>query len=456
MVSSRKQVERVLGITLFFNLLVAIGKIIVGLISGALAITADGVHSLTDSAGNVAGLIAVRIADRPPDDDHPYGHRKFETLSALLIGGLLLLTGWEMIQGIIERLFNGGEPNLTPITFAVLIMTLAINIVISQYQIHKGEQLKSQILLADAKNTRADVYITLSVIVSMALIALGWAWMDLVVALIVVGLIFRSAWEILSQTTSVLVDTAPYSADYLRDLLAEIPSIQRILRARSRGSLDSAMIDIDVQVAREMTADHTAAITNAIRDQLAETLDSVSEVEVHFVPESPDEQDYALTVRACADALGLSSHEVSITDNAMGKVLECHVEVSPQQTLGEAHAQVSQLEANLHEQLPDVSRVVTHIEPSQPTDEPHLESPRSLQIQAQAQTLLDEQFPHIDWHDWQTHACYHGFNLNVHATLSPQMTIESAHAIAESAETLLRGNIHELSRVTIHTEPFNH
>ena len=456
MASKRKQVEQVLSFTLLLNLLVAIGKIIVGMMSGALAITADGVHSLTDSAGNVAGLVAIRIADRPPDDDHPYGHRKFETLSALLIGGLLLLTAWEMVQGIFGRLFGSEEPTLTPLTFVVLISTLLINIVVSRYQIRKGQELKSQILLADAKNTSSDVYVTLSVIVSMGLVTLGWGWMDLVVALIVAGIIFHSAWEILSQTASVLVDTAPYSPDFLREALAGIPSVEHIVRARSRGTSDDALIDIDVQVPREMTADHTEAITSAIRTQLTDTLEGVSEVEVHFLPTPPDQRDYTLMIRACADALGLSTHEVIVIDEADGKVVECHVEVPPQQTLGEAHEQVSQLESNLYAQLPDVKRVVTHIEPAQPADEPHLESPRIVTIQAQAQTLLNDHFPNIDWHDWQTNAYYHGFNLNVHATLSSQMTIESAHAIAESAETLLRAEIHELSRVTIHTEPYDH
>ncbi len=456
MKTQRQQVEQVLGITLVLNLIVAIGKIIVGLISGALAITADGVHSLTDSAGNVAGLVAVRLADRPPDDDHPYGHSKFETISALLIGGLLLLTAWEMLQGIIGRLFGGTEPTLTPITFVVLIVTLIINIGVSRYQIRRGEALKSQILLADAKNTSADVYVTLSVILSMVLVTLGFAWMDWVVAVIVAGLIAKSAYEILSQTTAVLVDTAPYTQNYLCEVLSHIPSVHKIVRARSRGTVDNALIDIDVQVAREMTADHTATITATIRERLETKLDGVAEVEVHFVPAPLDEQDVVLTARACADALGLSTHEVTLTDNHEGKVLECHVEVPPQQTLGEAHEQVSQLEANLYNQLSEVTRVVTHIEPAQPTDEPNLESPRTVLVQSKAQKLLSEQFPQVDWHDWQTHACYHGFNLNVHATLSPQITIESAHAIAESAETLLRGNIYELSRVTIHTEPFDH
>lgn len=455
--SSRKQVQRVLGITLVLNLTVAIGKIIVGLGTGALAITADGFHSLTDSAGNVAGLVAIRIADRPPDEDHPYGHRKFETVAALLIGGLLLLTGWEVIQSIADRLFEGELPDLTPLTFVVLIATLGVNIAVSRYQTREGTRLQSEILLADAKNTRSDVYVTLSVIVSMALVAFGLGWMDLLVAVIVAILILRSAWSIVHQTTSVLVDTAPYPPEYLSQLVSEVPSVQQVVRARSRGSANDAQVDIDVQVAREMTADHTAVITDTIREQIQNNLSGVSEVEVHFIPTPAEERDYALTARACADALGLATHEVIVTDEDDGKVLlEMHVEVPPQQTLGEAHEQVSQLESNLHQQLPDVTRVITHIEPAQTLTKPHLESPVTDTIQARAQALLDEHFPHIDWHDWQTNAAYEGYTISLHATLPAQMTIESAHAIAESAETLLKGNIPQLTRVTIHTEPYDH
>lgn len=456
MSAQRRQVQQVLSLTLILNLSVAISKIIIGMISGALAITADGFHSLTDSAGNIAGLIAIRFADRPPDDDHPYGHRKFETLAALLIGGLLLLTAWEMLKGIVDRLMGGETPDLSPLTFVILIVTLIINIGVSRYQIREGQRLKSEILLADAKNTSADVFVTLSVLVSMLMVTLGWAWMDLLAAIIVAGLILRSGWQIVSQTTSVLVDTAPYTPEFLSQLVADVPSVQEVIRARSRGTLTESQIDIDVQVAREMTADHTAALTDAIRERIHQHLEGVSEIEVHFVPNSPDERDYALTARACADALGLATHEVTVTDDEEGKLLELHVEVPPHQTLDEAHQQVSQLEANLHENLPDIKRVVTHIEPAQSTSAPHLESPVTDTIQAQAQALLDEHFPSIDWHDWQTNASYEGYSISLHATLPPQMTIESAHAIAESAETLLRGNIHQLARVTIHTEPFDH
>ncbi|MCA9914694.1 MAG: cation diffusion facilitator family transporter, partial [Anaerolineae bacterium] len=189
-----QQVRRVLLITLVLNVLVAVGKIVLGIVSGSLAVLADGFHSLTDSAGNVAGLVATSIAARPPDENHPYGHRRFETLAALLIGGLLLLTAWEMLQGVLERLQDQTLPEINALMFVVLGVTLVMNIGVSRYQIRAGKRLQSEILLADARNTQADVFVTLSVITSTLLVALtGMAWLDALAALAVVGLIARAA-----------------------------------------------------------------------------------------------------------------------------------------------------------------------------------------------------------------------------------------------------------------------
>jgi cation diffusion facilitator family transporter len=186
---------------LILDLGVATGKIIIGLATGALAITADGLHSIIDSSGNVVGLIATRMADRPPDDDHPYGHGRYETLAALVIGALLLVTAWEIIRGAIERLSGGEPPEITPLAFVVMLGTLITNLFVSRYQIREGHRLQSQVLLADAANTSADVFVTLSVLASMVLIVtLGWGWADIVAALIITVLIGKAAWQVLSQT----------------------------------------------------------------------------------------------------------------------------------------------------------------------------------------------------------------------------------------------------------------
>jgi cation diffusion facilitator family transporter len=448
-------VRRVLVITLVLNMIVAGAKIVIGLATGALAITADGFNSLVDGFSNVVALVANRLADRPPDADHPYGHRRYETIAALGIGGFLILAAIEVSSTVIERLSGGGEqPENTPLSFAVMIGTLAVNIFITTYEAREGQRLKSELLTADATHTRTDVFVTVSVLVSMAFVSLlGWYWVDTVAALVIVVLILRAAWGVLSQTGSVLVDTAPLPSEQLTAWAKEVPSVEEVVRARSRGTPDAPHIDIDVQVAPETTADHTAAIAAAIRDKMNQEIPGVSEVEVHFVPAENADTDYALLARAQADALGLSTHEVRVSEGTNGKVLEMHVEVPPGQTLGVAHERVSQLEQGVQARLPDVAEVITHIEPAL-TDAAGTLAPDQVEsLKRKALSLLEDEYPAADWHHLNVYPSNGGFSLTMHVALPAQITVEAAHHIAESAETMLRAQMPQFERVTIHTEP---
>lgn len=293
MTHSNQSVQRVLIITLILNLAAAMSKMVIGLLSGSLAILADGFHSLSDGLGNVAALIANRIASQPPDDDHPYGHHRFETVGALAIGILLLLTGWEVLQGGIERLLQGGEiPTVSPLMFAVLIATLIMNIFVSTYQKRMGHKLQSELLLADAENTQADVFVTLSVLMSTALVAQGWVMADTLVALGVAALIIRAALGVLWQAGGILVDTAPYDPHTLQDCAACVNGVSAVSRARSRGTHEAAHIDIDVLVSPQLTTAQTAAIANDIRAEVRAHIQShggdVAEIEVHFAPNAPE------------------------------------------------------------------------------------------------------------------------------------------------------------------------
>lgn len=448
-----------LYITLALNIIVALSKIVIGLVSGALSITADGFHSIVDGSSNVIALIATRIAARPPDADHPYGHQRFETIASLAIGGFLILTAWEIITVALNRLSGGGQPpELTPLTFAVMIGTLVVNVFVTTYEGRAGRRLRSELLIADAAHTRTDVWTTISVLISITLVALfGWTWVDTVAALVIVLLILRTAWTLLRRTGSVLVDTAPYTPEQLVAWAKETPSVEQIVRARSRGPADAAQIDIDVQVAPETTADHTEAIANAIRDQLGHHIEGLAEVEVHFVPVENGHKDYALLARARADALGLSTHEVRLTEGEGGKVLEMHVEVPPDQTLGLAHERVSQLEQDVQATLPDVAEIITHIEPAL-KDESALPTQESLDVYAKtlktkAFKLLQAHYPDANWHHLWVASSHEGFALTMHVALPSQLSVEAAHRIAEAAEILLRAELPEIERVTIHTEP---
>ncbi len=452
-----QQVRRVLIVTLILNLAVAFGKILIGLWTGALAITADGFHSLVDGSSNVVALIANAVANRPPDEDHPYGHRRFETIAALGIGAFLLLTAWEIVGSALGR-FSGPEeaPTITPLTFIVMIVTLLVNIFVNRYETREGRRLHSELLLADAAHTGADILVTISVLGSMALVLAGFTWADSLAALLIVVFIVRAAWQVLRQTGGILVDTAPYSSQQLTGWVEEVPSVHQVLRARSRGPAESAHVDIDVQVQPEMTTNQTAAIAEAIRGRLSEHIEGLAEVEVHFVPLKAAPKDHALIARAHADALGLATHEVTLREGENGPVLEMHVEVPRHLTLEAAHQQVSQLEQDVRASLPDVAEVVSHIEPSLAVQLHEAANGSALRMDAlrdQALALLRENFLGVDWHHLELYPVDGHWTMTMHATLPAQMSVEDAHRVAESAETLLRARLPLLDRVTIHTEP---
>src|SRR5262249_52764787 len=152
-------------------------------------ILSDGFHSLTDGASNIVGLIGVRAAGRPPDAEHPYGHRKFETVAAAGVGIFLLLVLVEVLRNAFNHLTGRTAPTITAASFGVMIATIAANIVIVRYEAAAAARLGSELLVADATQTRADIWISLAVIVALAGARLGWPVLDPLAALVVAGFI---------------------------------------------------------------------------------------------------------------------------------------------------------------------------------------------------------------------------------------------------------------------------
>ncbi len=450
---SRRQIRRVLWITLAANLAVATGKLLVGLLTGTLAMVADGFHSSLDASSNVIGLLGNAVAARPPDDDHPYGHRRFETIAAMAVGGLLLVTAWEIVGQAVERLRSGGAPTVTPLNFAVMIFTIGVNIAVSRYERREGKRLQSEILLADSANTGADVLVSLSVLISLAAVAVGWAWADIVAAVIVVVLIARAGWGVLWQTGRVLVDTAPLDPGMVERVIRQTPGVIAVDRVRSRGPVNAMLLDVDVKVDPAVTADHAQAITTAVTQRLRDEFDGIAEVEVHCMPHHALPPDYRLIARAEADALGLAIHEVALFDTPEGSVLEMHVEVPPDQMLEDAHYVVTALEEQVKATLPGLAGVTTHIEPATRGPVPLAQSQRAEEILTKALNLAVDLYPDVCWHDAFIRTEAHGYALSMHGGLDQDMTVEEAHFLAERTEMHLRSALPLLQRVTIHLEP---
>jgi cation diffusion facilitator family transporter len=454
MTGRAQEIRTVLILTLVANVVVALGKLAIGVATGVLAMVADGVHSLLDGVSNVIGLVGNTLAARPADANHPYGHRRFETLASLVVGGMLLVTAWELVKDAIAHLSADSKPQVGPINFIAMIVTLVVNLGVTLYERREGKRLNSEFLTADAEHTRSDVMVSLSVLASMVLVSLGIRWADAVVTLVVVAIIGAAAWRILRKSASILVDAAALDPAEIGQVVSGVPGVKRVKQARSRGPGDEIHVDLDLEVAGPTTAAHSEAIAKEVRTRLREQFSGLTDIQVHFATARQSQVDYALTARAEADALGLGVHEVIATHNDHGLTLEMHIEAPRKQSISKAHALVTQFEERMHQAIPGLARIVTHIEPAHAPDDIGHDDGQARLLAHRAITMARNLYPANHWHDLDIRAeSDGGFAISMHCHVPGEMSLEDAHRLAEQVETEVRAEFPAIHRVTIHTEP---
>jgi cation diffusion facilitator family transporter len=278
------QVRRVLAGLLLANLGVVGAKVVIGLGTGALSVLGDAVHSSVDAMNNVIGLAIIAVAARGPDEDHPYGHQKFETVGALAIVIFLSVTGFEIVKGAITQLHAGATPlDISGAQLALLIGTLGINTVVAWYENRRGHELHSEILLADAAHTRADVFVTTGVLIGVVAADAGVAWADPVVALGVAGMIVWLAYGILARSIPVLVDEQAVPASEIQSAAEAIGGVERAYDIRSRGGSSKRFAELTIAVDAEASVAHAHEIADAVELAVRNTL-QLHEVVVHVEP----------------------------------------------------------------------------------------------------------------------------------------------------------------------------
>jgi len=277
-------VRRVFVGLLVANLAVVAAKSFVGLRAGSLAILGSALDSSVDALNNVLALIVVRVAAKEPDEDHPYGHGKFETLGALAIVGFLAITCFELIRGAVKELLQGAHPvGVTDSQLAVLVLTLGVNVVIAWYENRRGRELKSELLVADAAHTRADVLITVGVLAGVLFARQGWWWIDPVVAIAVALVIVLVAYRILVRTVPVLVDQRALPTGEIRQTAETVPGVKSAYGIRSRGPSDLRYAEVTIAVDPKADVAQAHAIADQVEERLKQNL-QLHEVTVHVEP----------------------------------------------------------------------------------------------------------------------------------------------------------------------------
>ncbi len=279
-----RKVRQVLAVILAANWAVATAKLAFGLINHSAAVTADGVHSFIDGSSNIIGLVAMTAAARPADADHPYGHGKFEAIAALGIGAMIGIGMLELGRMAMNSLLHDRHPEVTPLMAGVMGVTLVVNLAVTRVERAYGRKLNSTLLLADASHTLSDVFVTLAVLLSLALVWLGFPRADGVIALLVMLFVARVAYGIVRQAVGILSDTARLDAAQVTQLTMGVPGVRSCRNVRSRGMEDSVYVDLKIEVDPNLSTAQAHSVADQVELQLHSAFPQVVDVVVHVEP----------------------------------------------------------------------------------------------------------------------------------------------------------------------------
>ncbi len=281
-----RTIRYVLLVILLLNWAVAAAKIIYGLLTRCASMTADGFHSLADGASNIIGLIGIALACQPKDTDHPYGHKKYETLFSLVIAALLFVVCFNLFKEGLKRILHPVIPEINITSFIVMLTTLAVNIWVMKYEYTKGKALQSDILISDSMHTRADIFTSLSVIIALVAVKIGLPIIDPIATIMISLFIAHAGWQITKESSAVLCDSAAILEDKkIVDIVLGVKGVKTCHKIRTRGRPDDIHVDLHVQVNPDMHVDNAHRVSYAIEGAIKQNIPNVTDVIVHIEPQ---------------------------------------------------------------------------------------------------------------------------------------------------------------------------
>jgi cation diffusion facilitator family transporter len=444
------------------GVLLTAAKLVVGLLSGSLALLSEALHSGLDLVGTALAYAAVRVSNLPPDRNHPYGHAKAENLAALFAVFLLATTSVGILFEAYHKAFGTPEvPTLSGWTFAVPALAIVVDWGRSRYLRRVAAATGSEALAADAANFASDLWSSAVVLASLIAIfvgeALGWpmVWLsrlDAAAGVIVAALIVHVAWGLAGRTVNALMDEVPlHLVPAVERAATDTPGVVVTESARLRYVGDQPYADVVVHVPRGLTIEQSETIAEAVTERVRGVVPRADVVvHTHPVPSASEQATDRARVIAARREVGV--HHVRAFATANGLRLDMHMEVPARQTLAEAHATADAVEAALRAEMPGLGEVEIHIEPRhdetyqvEPLDDPVLEA----RVRAAAEQAAGGAF--LSRINLGSSAL--GYILTVHCSLPGDLPITQAHARTADIERAIRAVLGHSYRVTVHPEP---
>jgi cation diffusion facilitator family transporter len=436
-------------------------KIFVGVTTGSLGILSEAAHSGLDLIASLLTFFSVGVSDKPADADHQYGHGKVENFSAFVETGLLLLTcAWIVYEAGSRLFFRRIEIEPSIAAFAVMLFSMGVDWWRSRALARIANKYDSQALEADALHFSTDIWSAGVVVLGLGLVMIGRTyhvdWLrdsDPIAALFVAGVVVSVSWRLARRTIDALLDAAPPGVrSQIYDAVSRVDGVLEVDRVRIRRAGNRYFADLAVGLARTVTFQRSGQLASAVTDAVQRVLPD-ADVTVQPLPRAPGSENIFDRIRAAAALRNLNVHDISVQDLEGRLHVEQHVELDERMSLKDAHDQVTELEAEMRRDVPEVSEILTHIE-SEPAT---IEKPDEVVSDAELEHRLKavaSQFPEVlDIHDFVITRVRGRMFISCHCTLPDDLTLARVHDIQTELEIRFKQDAPELFRVLIHPEP---
>ena len=457
----RAEKRAVAGSSVLAAMAITLLKIVVAVTTGSLGILSEAAHSGLDLIAAIITFFSVRVSDLPADADHQYGHGKVENFSAFMETGLLLLTCVWIVYEAVRRIFYHHveiEPSIA--AFIVMFLSMCVDYWRSRALAKIAVKYDSQALEADALHFSTDIWSSGVVALGLFLVLIGRNyridWLrdaDPIAALFVAGVVVYVSWRLARKTIDALLDAAPTGVrNRIIDAVSKVEGVLEIDRVRIRRAGNRYFADLSVGLARNVTFQRSEQVADAVTTSVHRILPD-SDVMVHSSPRAQRTENIFDRIRAVATRNNLNVHDVSVQDLGGHLHVEQHLELDERLTLKEAHDQVTLLESEMRDDVPELSSILTHIESEPATIETGDEIVRDARLERRLKAIASE-FPEIlDMHDVQIKRVRNRLYVSCHCTLSDELPLLRVHDISTALEIRFKQDAPELFRVLIHPEP---
>jgi cation diffusion facilitator family transporter len=455
------QKRRVALVSMLAALAMTLLKLAAGLLSGSLGVLSDAAHSGLDMIGSALTFFSVRVSDKPADEDHTYGHAKFENLSSFGVVLLMAVSSGWIIWEAIERINHSVELHHSVWPVLVVLTSIAVDFWRSRQLRAVAERTGSAALATDAFHFASDIWSSLAV-----LCGLGASWVgalygiaalryaDPLAAVVVSLLILRLTIRLGREAVDVLLDQIP--AETRQQLLAEVESVPGVLaveQARVRRAGAAYFADLTLALPRNFTFEHTGELVRAATEAVHRALPE-ADVVIHTLPRQARAESIFDRVRAVAARNNVSVHELSVQSHNGRLRVEQHLELNEDLPLLAAHEFVTTMEAEILREVPEIDFVLTHIESEPATiEQPQemVEENRKIERALLATAALIKEI--VDVHEILVGRTGEHIYLSCHCTLPDDLTMHRVHEVITALEDRFKLDCPEVYRVTIHPEP---